>query len=243
VHVRHLAPMLTVGLLLGNAAWAQTVDAPPAAGWGVTPGQIWTFFFLLLGPIKIIAPFVGLTRGADADFVRRLALRGAAFAAAVLFAAVLVGVRMLDNFNMKPAVLTLAGGIIVFLVALRALLDQIAGAAPANAAAPGAPGPALQSAFSPLAFPIIVTPAGIAAVIVFTALAPDWNSKLVIIALLVLVLALDLCAMLFARQILRWAAMPLQVFGAVLGIIQLALGLHIILTALHTLAVIAYRSQ
>jgi len=235
--------MLTVGLLLGSAAWAQTVDAPPVAGWGVTPGQIWTFFFLLLGPIKIIAPFVGLTRGADADFIRRLALRGAAFAAAVLFVAALVGVRMLDNFNMKPAVLTLAGGIIVFLVALRALLDQIAGAIPANTTAPDAPGPALQSAFSPLAFPIIVTPAGIAAVIVFMALAPDWNSKLVVIALLVLVLALDLCAMLFARPILRWAAMPLQVFGAVLGIIQLALGLHIILTALHTLAVIAYRGQ
>jgi len=242
VRVRHLAPMLTVGLLLGSAAWAQTVDAPPVAGWGVTPGQIWTFFFLLLGPIKIIAPFVGLTRGADADFVRRLALRSAAFAAAVLFVAALVGVRMVDNFNMQPAVLTLAGGIIVFLVALRALLDQISGTAPAPTAM-GAQGPALQSAFSPLAFPVIVTPAGIAAVIVFMALAPDWNSKLVIIALLVLVLALDLCAMLFARVILRWVAMPLQVFGAVLGIIQLALGLHIILTALHNLAVIAYRSQ
>jgi multiple antibiotic resistance protein len=233
---------LSAALLFNNALAQSGTDTPPASGWNLTPGQIWTFFFLLLGPIKIIAPFVGLTHGADADFVRRLALRAAGFAATVLFVAALVGVRMLDKFNMNPSVLTLAGGIVVFLVALRSLLDQIAGTAPPPPAA-GAMGPALQSAFSPLAFPIIVTPSGIAAVIVFMALAPDWDAKLVIIALLVLVLTLDLCAMLFARFILRWAAMPLQVFGAVLGIIQLALGLHIILAALHNLAVIAYRTQ
>ena len=233
---------LVAFLLLAGYAWAQGTDQTPAlTGWQVSPGQVWTFFFLLLGPIKIIAPFAAMTRGGDDNFLRQLALRSVAYAVAVLLVAVVVGVPMLRNFNMQPAVLVLAGGIIVFLVALRALLDQISG----NPPAPPQPNPelSLRAAFSPLAFPVIVTPAGIAAVIVFMALAPDAGTKLVIISLMMLVMALDLCAMLFARFILRWAAMPLQVFGAVLGIIQLALGLHIILNALHNLTVINYHAH
>ncbi len=39
--------------------------------------------------------------------------------------------------------------------------------------------PTLNIALSPLAFPIIVTPYGIAAIIVFLALSPDLSSKLI----------------------------------------------------------------
>jgi multiple antibiotic resistance protein len=209
--------------------------------WQLSAGQIWTFFFLLLGPIKIIVPFSRIVHGSDERFVRQLAVHSIVYACAVLGAAALVGVPMLHKFNMLPSVLALAGGIVVFLVALRSLLDQVSGTA-------GGPvsddqEPALAMAFSPLAFPIIVTPAGIAAVIVFLALAPDLGTRLMIIGLLLLILALDLCAMLFARTVLRWAAMPLQVFGAVLGIVQLALGLHVMLAALKALDVITYHSR
>ena len=233
-------------VLMAGSVWAQAIGQEtgrvtgilPASG--VSPGQIWTFFFLLLGPVKIVAPFAGITRGHDTLFVRRLAFRSTICACAVLGVAALVGVPMLDNFNIAPAVLALAGGIVVFLVALRALLDQIAGAA--NVPVPPAKEATLSAAFSPLAFPVIVTPAGIAAVIVFMALAADTSAKLVIASLAVFMLVLDLCAMLFARVIVRWAAMPLQVFGAVVGIIQLALGLHVILIALNTLTVITYHN-
>ncbi len=217
---------------------AEAADGAALTATRINPGQAWTLFFLLLGPIKIIVPFARLTRGCDRVFDLRLALRATGFAGLVLFVAAVVGVSMLDKYNMRPAELALAGGVIVFMVALRTVLEQISGspAAPAPSDQP----PSLRAAFSPLAFPVIVTPAGIAAVIVFMALAPDAGTKLLIAGLLALILALDLAAMLSARFIVQWATMPLQVFGAVLGIVQLALGLHLILVALGSLGIISY---
>jgi multiple antibiotic resistance protein len=242
---RPLGIFLAVGLALicSHALAAQQTAGGnvAAAAPQISAGQIWTFFFMLLGPIKLIGPFSRLTRDGDSRFIRQMAVRGTIFAGLVLLVAALVGVRMLDKFGMQPPVVAMAGGIVVFLTALRSLLDQVSGI-PNMPRRPAQTQDLLQ-AFSPLAFPIIVTPAGIAAVIVFMALATDTGQELLIGELLLAILALDLCAMLFARVILRWGAMPLQVFGAVLGLVQLALGLHVILGALQALSVITYTGR
>ena len=231
------AGYVLLGLLASGTALAAEMTVPDL-GNRPSAGQVWTFLFLLLGPIKIIAPFASLTRTASPALARGLAWRASLYALAVLGVAALTGVRMLENYRISPAVLELAGALVVFLVALRGLLDQIAGVTPRPGA--NAPVAGYHLAFSPLAFPVIVTPAGVAAVIVFMDLAPDITAKLLIIGLMLLIMALNLLAMLFASVLLQWAEMPLQVFGAVLGVIQLALGLHIILFALNTLNVIVY---
>ena len=91
----------------------------------------------------------------------------------------------------------------------------------------------------PLAYPIIVTPSGIAAVIICMTLAPGWPGKGAIVGLLLALMLLNLLAMLFASAVLRWLGMPLLVLGTVLGVVQAALGLNIMLNALRTLGVIA----
>ncbi len=103
----------------------------------------------------------------------------------------------------------------------------------------GAPQPfSMRLASNPLAYPIIVTPQGIAAVIVFATLAPNLEARLMIYGQLAAIMALDLLAMLFARVILRWLSTPLQVLGTVLSIVQVALGLQIIISGLRSLGVI-----
>jgi hypothetical protein len=47
----------------------------------ISAGEMLTFFFPLLGPIKILGPFVKLTRGAEPRFCRQLAIRGVLLAA------------------------------------------------------------------------------------------------------------------------------------------------------------------
>ena len=60
-----------------------------------------------------------------------------------------------------------------------------------------------------------------------------------IVALLVVVMILNLAAMLFARRILVGATMfVLQVIGAVLGVMQLALAVQFIVTGLQGLGVV-----
>lgn len=69
------------------------------------------------------------------------------------------------------------------------------------------------------------------------------RAKLLIAALLAAIVALDLCAMLFARYVVGWVAIPLQVAGAVMEIVQLAFGLHAILVSLNALTVISYQGR
>jgi multiple antibiotic resistance protein len=55
--------------------------------------------------------------------------------------------------------------------------------------------------------------------------------------LLLVILVLDLIAMLYARATLKWLALPLYILGVVLGVIQVALGLNLILVNLSRIGV------
>ena len=146
---------------------------------------------------------------------------------------------MLENFEISLPVLALTGGVVLFLVALQTVLQQSAGV-PASTKLDVQPHD-LKSAFAPLAFPTIVTPYGIAAVIVFATLAAEREgAEFTVAAIVLLILAMDWVAMLFAEAILRGIGPALQVFAVVLGVTQIALGLQVIL---HSLCLIGVRCR
>jgi multiple antibiotic resistance protein len=202
----------------------------------VSAGEMLAFFFLLLGPLNIIGPVVKLTRGAEPRWCRQLALRGILLAAGALAAAAILGEEFLDNFRISVPVLAMAGGLILFLSALNTVVQQFRGRADADTEDTPL---SLSLAVSPLAFPIIVTPAGIAAVIIFVTLSLHLAGKLTIGLLLLLILVLDLLAMVYARAILKWLTLPLYILGVVLGVVRVALGLNIILVNLSRIGVFA----
>ncbi|WP_235693199.1 MarC family protein [Ensifer adhaerens] len=143
---------------------------------------------------------------------------------------------MLENFEISLPVLAMTGGIILFLVALRTILQQSANQTE-HTLAVGRPQDQ-RLALAPLAFPIIVPPYGIAAVIVFTTLAGDRQAEgFIVAAIVLLILLLDWLAMTFADTILKWVGTSLQVLAVVLGVTQAALGLQIIL---HSLSLIEW---
>jgi multiple antibiotic resistance protein len=197
--------------------------------------QIFTLLFLMLGPFKIIGPFARVTKGMDATFTRRIALRATIFASLGLLVAAFLGERVLSSYGIALPVLSLSGGIILFLVALQNILKEFA--LHDEGAAEPAPQPTLNMALTPLAFPTIVTPYGIAAVVVFLAISPDQQSRLVVGAILLAIMLLNLAVMIMTRHLRPLMGVALQILGAVLGIIQVALGLQIIHRALGTLGV------
>ena len=58
-----------------------------------SPGKVFTFLFLMLGPLKVIGPFAAMTAGWDGSLKRRLAFRAIAIAAVGLLAAVTLGAQ------------------------------------------------------------------------------------------------------------------------------------------------------
>ena len=206
-------------------------------------GQVFTFLFVTLGPIKVIAPFARMTRGRDDAFRRQLAVRGTILSIVAVLAAATIGIKILGKWGIGAGALLLTIGVVLFLVALRSVLAHYEpGSAPEE---PGqsadAPPPSAASlAFSPLTFPTIVTPYGIAVVILILHLRGPDESMLPILGLLSLILALDLAAMLAARTILRLPVVPalLQIVGAVMGILQVALGVQAMIGGLRLAGVI-----
>lgn len=200
----------------------------------ISPSDMFAFFFLMLGPLKILGPFVQMTRNADAVFARRLAVRAFLVSCVSLVFAALIGEHSMRRYHISVPVLAIAAGIILFLVALRTVMQQF----DASDQSPREYEPSLRLAVSPLAFPTIVTPYGIAAVIICVTLTPDILTRGAIFGALLGLMLVNLVAMLFARPALKYAGMPMQIIGIVLGIIQVALGLQVIVAGLRGLGVL-----
>lgn len=197
-----------------------------------TASQIFFILFLMLGPFKILGPFTKITRGASPALARNIAIRAILLASIILLVAAVMGDQMLENFGIPIPVLALAGGVILFLVALTNVLQQFE--TPPVATDPVTP-PPMKVAMNPLAFPTIVTPYGIAAVIVFMALATDINDKMRVGEIILIIMAINLVFMLVNRYIFKVMAMILPILGAILGVVQVALGLKIIYNSIDAL--------
>ena len=129
----------------------------------------------------------------------------------------------------------LAGGVIFALVGLSLVLEQYQPAHPVPPPLPGEP----MAAAMRITFPTVVTPYGIAALIVVLSNSRDLGRTGAILALLLAVMVLNLLTMLYGRRIMGGVTvMVLQVIGAVLGVLQVAIAIDMILRALHELGVL-----
>jgi len=201
------------------------------------PAQIFTFFFVTLGPLKLIGPFAFRTRAVDLARSRQIALWAFAVATIGVVGGGLLGRSLLASWRVSLPALQLSGGIVFFLVAMRHLLEQYE---PPREAAELPPLPdAPLAAAARLVFPILLTPYGVAAAIALLAASTSAERTTTIIGLLVGVMILNLVAMWFARQLLVGPVLViLQVLGSVLAVMQVALSVQFILTGLRALGVL-----
>ena len=86
---------------------------------------------------------------------------------------------------------------------------------------------------------MVLTPYGLAALIVLLVLSHGAGRTGVIIAVLLAVMLLNLLTMAFVRPLLRTLGPVLLAIGIVLSVLQLALSVQIIVTALHGLGVVS----
>lgn len=187
---------------------------------------MFAILFLMLGPFKIIGPFMHLTASANPALTRKIAARAIIYSTAALLVAGLLGQNILSKYGIPIPVLALSGGIILFLVAIINVINQF-NIPDTNEQTNEVP-PDLKIAVIPLAFPTIVTPYGIAAVIVFLAISPDLERKLIIGVVVLAIMALNLVFMIFSKGLFRILVFIFPLLAAILGVLQVALGLQII---------------
>src|SRR4051794_33392939 len=202
----------------------------------IGPGEIFTLFFVTLGPERISAPFWHQTQHLDRAARRGLALRVFVLSLVVLIAGGWVGHALAARWHVSTPALLIATGVIFFVVALRVVLEQYE-PTPEPEAAPLPPQP--LAAAMRLTFPVVVPPYGLAAMIAVLATTEDGVPMEMIFAVAFAVMAINLLAMLFAHGGKQGViAMATGLLGAVLAVLQVALAVQIIIVGLQRLGVL-----
>lgn len=147
--------------------------------------------------------------------------------------AAVLGQNALVSWGISPPILHFSAGLVLLLVALKAVLAQYETPPP-----PPAPSAHRNLALSPLAFPTILAPHGIAIFILLLAVTRDPYLDAAIIALFALVMVMNWIVMWFARPIVRRGAIALALLGAVFGVLQVALAVKMMFEALRTMHIL-----
>jgi len=231
---------LAAFLQVSSTDTAGAFGSPGAHALTMTTGKIFTYFMVMLGPMKLVGPYLKIAAGMDKATSRKLATRGFLIACVAGFAAAFVGRNILGKWGISLGALLLATGLVLLLIALQAVQSQFAPAEPHPAAEASAPADVSVAhlAFSPLAFPNIIPPYGSAALILLVTANSDDRAVFRILGIFLVVMVLNLLVMWFARPIVKYGSGILTLLGAVLGVLQVALAVQMLLVAGRMLRVV-----
>ena len=209
-------------------------STPDATGL-LSLGVVFTVLFVTLGPLKLLGPFAQITRDTDEATLRKIVVRAFVIGLVAVLAGGFGGQFLLLNWHISIATMELAGGTIFLLVGLRMVLEQYE---PVHASPPALPTAPMAAAVR-VTFPLVVTPYGIAALIVLLANSHEAARTASIVAILIGVMVLNLLALLFARRIMAgMMIIVLLILGSVLGVLQVALAMEMIVRGLQGLSVL-----
>jgi multiple antibiotic resistance protein len=190
--------------------------------------QIFTLFFIMLGPLRLIIPFSEITHDLDRSQRTDIALKSCGIALLSLFVGAVIGKALLFNWHVEVPVMMLATGIVFFLSGLIPLIYRAKPSANPAAVKVADPGS--------IAFNLMITPFGMGAAIVLMASSQSWSRSLIILLCILGNILLDLLIMIYSGDLLKKNhRIGMQVLSISLGILGVALGLEIIVQSLRLL--------
>lgn len=193
-------------------------------------------FFAIMNPFVALPMFLSLTDGYDLPRQRRTALRVALYSLVLSLVVLLAGRAILDFFGIGVDDFRIAGGLVLMTIAL-GLLNGAGSAAHSGSESEKEhqTEQAAQSdvAFYPMAFPMMVGPGTITAIIVFTGGTGDMSGYLAVGAALVAVLLLLAVVLWFAPVIGHHMSMTLRVIMTrLMGMILAAIAVEMMVAGL-----------
>lgn len=191
---------------------------------GLPWSTLFGLLFTTMGPIRAIAVFGGFGENDTAPGVRALATRAVGLVAIAFVVAVFFGERSLAGSGVGLPALIAAAGLILVALSLQSMIVTPPWASHGL--------DATQIRAAQVAFPGLFPPIAVSIPIIFAAAQPGFSDKLVICGLGAIVLALNWLAMRHSKSILHaLGPTPLQLAGAVFGVLQVALGVEFLIDA------------
>lgn len=186
--------------------------------------------FVVIDPPGCTPIYAGLTSNATPDERRLMALRAVGIAAAILLLFALVGEKLLSTLGIDLDSFRIAGGIMLFLIALEMVFEVRTQRREDRAQRIREQEPAEDVSVFPMAMPMIAGPGSIATVMLLMARAEGPADTAVVLGALALNLALMLGALLAAGPFLRLMGQKIEaVLTRLLGVILAALAVQFVI--------------
>ncbi|MEL6446622.1 MAG: MarC family protein [Pseudomonadota bacterium] len=178
--------------------------------------------FVVVEPITLVPIFGALTRGAEPLFRRRMAVKSVALAAIIFWVFALAGQRLLETLGVSVAAFKIAGGILLFLMAVDMVFARQSGLRSTTVREQDEARYREDISVFPLAFPLIAGPGALATLLLLLVeMGDSWPEFFGLMAMAMLVLAIALVLMLLTTPVMRvmgetGANVVSRLFGVVL---------------------------
>jgi multiple antibiotic resistance protein len=184
--------------------------------------ELFTIFFVMVGPLEHLGPFVRVTKGMDQAQINTLANKSTAIIVPVMVVLGLFGQQLLHEWHIPIPILQMTAGIIFGLMAFKMLVfSGKEEPLPLNENREIAP--------LTMALKIIINPWVCGTLIVLLASSRGVERTVLIFGMLIINLLLDYLALRYIRIFMSKPGMVIiQMLGAVLGVMQAALALTIV---------------
>ena len=191
-------------------------------------------FFVVIDPPGCAPIYAGLSSGASPLQRRSMAIRAVGVASAILFVFALVGEKLLHGLGISLASFRIAGGIMLFLIALEMVFEKRTQRREDRAAEVAADPHVEDVSIFPMAMPMIAGPGSIATVMLLMARTNGLQASLVVLAAMVTILLLTLLALLAAGPLMRPLGTRIEaVITRLLGVLLAALAVQFVMDGLQ----------
>ena len=193
--------------------------------------------FVVIDPPGCAPIYAGLTKGASPAQSRSMAIRACVIAGSILVVFALFGEDLLGALHIELDSFRIAGGLMLFLIALDMVFEKRTQrreqrAERVTAEHAGSPEVEDVSVF-PMAMPMLAGPGAIASVMLLTAKAQGWENTLIVLAALAAVLVLTLLALVAASPLMKLLGARVEaVITRLLGVLLAALAAQYVIDGL-----------
>ena len=190
-------------------------------------------FFVVIDPPGCAPIYAGLSASASALQKRAMAIRAVGVSALILFVFALFGEALLKGLGISLASFRIAGGIMLFLIALEMVFEKRTERREDRAAKVASDPEAEDVSIFPMAMPMIAGPGSIASVMLLMSRNSGLERSAVVLAAMVTILLLTLAALLAAGPIMRILGAKIEaVITRLLGVLLAALAVQFVLDGL-----------
>ncbi len=196
-------------------------------------------FLVIVDPIGLAPIFIGLAGMMPRREQRRIAIRGVVIATGILLGFAFLGGPILNGLGVSLAALRIAGGLLLFLLAVDMLFARRTGLSSTTKSESEEAAHREDISVFPLAIPHIAGPGAITAILLMVSEAEGDLIELSIgLAVFLLVMAMTAAALLLAGQLTKiLGEIGANVISRVLGVLLAALAVQFVITG--SLAVFA----